>query len=387
MTYEYLFLLGNTPALSVAEIKAVFSEAELVQEHETILKMVVEKPLAPAIIDSLGGTVKIFSVLKKYSTHPASFVAELHDVILDECAREKTNKVTFALAELGRDHLPALELATVKNELIASGLKVRYVEGSRHGLSSAVLSHKKVQEYAVVQTSVAIYLTRTLAVQNIDTWTFKDRSKPFANRKKGMLPPKLARIMVNLATGGAPQPNAYLYDPFCGTGTILIEALESGIPVIGSDMDGESVAGARQNTEWFKEERGLTTPAHVFQSDVARAVLPLREKITYLVTEPFLGRQTPQPDQLSGIFKGLEKMYIGAFKNWRNLLVPGARIVCIFPCIQKSHTPGYPDVNLHKLIDKLAEIGYTTTSETVVYHRPQAVISREIYQFTYTTEK
>ncbi len=387
MTNEYLFLLGNTPALSVAEIRAVFSQADLIQEHETILKMVTDQVLTSSTIDALGGTVKIFTVLKKYTNQPASFVTELHDTILDECARDKTNKVTFALAELGRDHLPALELATVKNELIASGLKVRYVEGSRHGLSSAVLSHKKVLEYAVIQTSAGIYLTRTIAVQNIDTWTFKDRSKPFANRKKGMLPPKLARIMVNLATGGAPQEGAYLYDPFCGTGTILIEALESGISVIGSDMDGESVAGARQNTDWFKQELDLAIPAHVFQSDVSRAVLPIREKITYLVTEPFLGKQTPQPDQLSGIFKGLEKMYMGAFKHWRSMLVPGARVVCIFPCIQKSHTPGYPDVHLHKLIDKLAEIGYTTTSETVVYHRPQAVISREIYQFTYTTEK
>lgn len=387
MTYEYLFLLGNTPALSFAEIRAVFPDAVFSHEYESILKVTLSRALKPEVIDTLGGTVKIFEHLKTYAEQPESLITELYDAIIADLGALRTNKITLAVAEIGRDHLPPIELAALKNELIASSIKTRYIEGSRHGLSSAILSHKKVSEYAIIQTAQGSYLAKTFAVQDIDSWTFKDRGKPYANRKKGMLPPKLARIMVNLATGGTPTPGAVLYDPFCGTGTILIEALEAGINVVGSDTDSESAAGARQNVQWFIAERGLTRNASVFQADVSRAMLPIREKITYLVTEPFLGRQTPQPDQLPGIFKGLEKMYLGAFRHWRELLAPGARIVCIFPCVQREHTEGYPDAHLHRLIDKLQEIGYTTTSETVVYHRPQAVISREIYQFTYTTEK
>ncbi len=386
MKYEYLFLLGNTPALSIAEITAVYPDATVSHEYESILKVTTDTQIPATAIDALGGTVKIFEVIKSFSEHPESYDTELYDAIMADIAAARTQKIAFGLAEIGRDHLPPIELATLKNELIASSIKARYVEGSRHGLSSAVLSHKKMTEYAIIQTAAASYIARTLAVQNIDAWTFKDREKPYANRKKGMLPPKLARIMLNLATGGK-KTDGIVYDPFCGTGTILIEALEAGFTVAGSDTDAESVAGARQNTEWFISERELTTTAHIFQADVSRAQLPIREKISYLVSEPFLGKQTPQPDQLGGIFKGLEKMYLGAFRHWRELLVPGAKIVCIFPCVQKATTPGYPDAHLHKLIDKLAEIGYTTTSETVVYHRPQAVISREIYQFTYTTEK
>lgn len=387
MTYEYLFLLGNTPALSIAELRAVFTEASFAHDYEFILKMTTDQEIKPEVIDTLGGIVKIFSLIKKFDSHPDSYTTELYDAIMADVATDRTNKITFAVAEIGRDHLPPIELATLKNELIASSIKTRYIEGPRQGLSSAILSHKKVSEYAIIQTAAGIYLAKTLAVQDIDAWTFKDRGKPYANRKKGMLPPKLARSMMNLATGGKIHPGEVLYDPFCGTGTILIEALEAGLTAVGSDMDGESVAGARQNTAWFIAERNIQTTAHIFQSDVSRAQLPIREKINYLVTEPFLGKQTPQPDQLPGIFKGLEKMYLGAFRHWRELLAPGARIVCIFPCVLKDHTSGYRDTNLHRLIDKLKEIGYTTTSETVLYHRPHAVISREIYQFTYTTEK
>jgi tRNA (guanine10-N2)-dimethyltransferase len=61
-----------------------------------------------------------------------------------------------------------------------------------------------------------------------------------------MLKPKLARLLVNL-TGAKKQ----LLDPFCGTGTILIEAGVLGLKTIGSDIDKKMVWFSKINTEQF----------------------------------------------------------------------------------------------------------------------------------------
>jgi tRNA G10 N-methylase Trm11 len=60
----------------------------------------------------------------------------------------------------------------------------------------------------------------TIACQDIDAYTKRDTSKS-RDMVVGMMPPKLAQIMINLATEGRKE---IIYDPFCGLGTILIEA-------------------------------------------------------------------------------------------------------------------------------------------------------------------
>jgi hypothetical protein len=61
--------------------------------------------------------------------------------------------------------------------------------------------------------------------------------------RPGSLHPPLAAAMVRLAGRGAG-----LLDPFCGTGTIPIEAAMAGCPsIVGSDRDPGAMAAARVN--------------------------------------------------------------------------------------------------------------------------------------------
>ncbi len=385
MSATFIFLLGNTPELSRIELQAILPDAQFEELSDQLISTTLtDTDFTPEqLIEILGGTVKIFQVIKPLEVHAeiATIKTEITEYIRAEFVKD------FSVAELGRDHLEMIEAGEIKAILKRDGVITRYVDGSRHGLSSAVLSHQKVTEISVIQAANYLVLAKTVAVQDIDQWTVRDRMKPYADRKKGMLPPKVARMMVNLAVGPHPDKDSVLLDPFCGTGTILLEGLERQIRVIGSDLDAEATAGARGNIEWYREQIIETIPeATVLNQDATQLVLPKNQKIQYLVTEPFLGKPRPQPEQLPNIFKGIEKLYLGAFKQWRNVLAPGAKIVCVFPAVLSEHTPGYPTVTLKALIDKLAHFGYTTTSESVVYHRPQAVISRQIYQFTYKPE-
>jgi tRNA G10 N-methylase Trm11 len=189
-------------------------------------------------------------------------------------------------------------------------------------------------------------------------------------------------MMVNIATQG--KLGGLVYDPFCGTGTILAEALFMGCQVVGSDLDNEAVKGTEDNLKWLQDTYDLRGQVQLFVSDVSQ-VRPAQfpAKVEYIVTEPFLGKQTPRPDQVANIFKGLSKLYLGAFKAWTSILADQARIVIIFPrIILGKHT-----ADLKSLIDKLAPLGYTIESEPLNYHRPRAVVERDIYIFRYTHRK
>jgi tRNA G10 N-methylase Trm11 len=203
-----------------------------------------------------------------------------------------------------------------------------------------------------------------------------------------MLPPKLARMMLNLGRGAwqaahATEDTAKLtsvYDPFCGSGTVLLEALMLNFDVMGSDLDKDSVTGTQENLDWYCETYQQQVNSHVFYSDATNVTLDqVHQKIELIVTEPFLGKPTPQLAQLPNIYKGLEKLYWGVFRQWTKILADRAVVVIIFPYVQmEKHT-----FSLENLIDKLAELGYTPVSEPILYHRPLAVVQRQVWQFVY----
>ncbi|MGD6943527.1 TRM11 family SAM-dependent methyltransferase [Cytobacillus gottheilii] len=60
---------------------------------------------------------------------------------------------------------------------------------------------------------------------------------------------RLARAVVNIAV---PDPaGVSVIDPCCGIGTVLVEALSMGIPIVGSDRNPLAVKGSRENIAHF----------------------------------------------------------------------------------------------------------------------------------------
>ena len=106
----------------------------------------------------------------------------------------------------------------------------------------------QTQEYLYLETLVA----KVVHVQDVNWWSKKDYGRKKVDRKSGMLPPKVARIMVNLSQ--TPK-DGVIYDPFCGSGTILVEALDSGFAAIGSDISEKAVNDSVTNTNWFKKNK------------------------------------------------------------------------------------------------------------------------------------
>jgi len=82
------------------------------------------------------------------------------------------------------------------------------------------------------------------------------REEKFQKRRADLRPgffpislkPKLARSLVNL-TG---VRKGTVWDPFCGTSGILIEASLMGLKVIGTDIDKKMIEASKKNFEFYK---------------------------------------------------------------------------------------------------------------------------------------
>ena len=70
------------------------------------------------------------------------------------------------------------------------------------------------------------------------------RRRPFVRSYE--MPSRKARVLVNMS---APGPGKGFLDPFCGTGSLVIEAARVGCLASGSDLDRRAVEGAVLNME------------------------------------------------------------------------------------------------------------------------------------------
>lgn len=94
------------------------------------------------------------------------------------------------------------------------------------------------------------------------------------------MPAKLARCMVNLAQ---PRKGELVLDPFCGTGSFLVEASLIGCRVLGFDADRRMVEGSVRNLSHYGVE-----PEGLSVAD-ARSLPLVDSSIDCVVTDPPYG--------------------------------------------------------------------------------------------------
>ncbi len=105
----------------------------------------------------------------------------------------------------------------------------------------------------------------------------RPRKKPFFH--PSAMPSKLARCMVNLARA---KTGELVLDPFCGTGSVMIEAAFVGCRVLGFDVQRRMAEGTRRNLKHFGIE-----PEGLVIADSRK--LPLTQ-IDHVVTDPPYGK-------------------------------------------------------------------------------------------------
>lgn len=364
MSHEYLFTLGNHPTLSAAEIRAVFSLLAIpfttVEETSVRLEVRTDRPINPTdFMDRLGGTIQIG---KSIGTGAATALIPTY-----LCTHQPAGKIQFSLhGERGR-----LLAQEIKKQLRASGRSARYIEPK----NTATILHNNLVglhgDFTI--TPRAVFVTE--AIQPIEALGARDFGRPVRDAKSGMLPPKLAKIMINLAEI---PTNGTLCDPFCGSGTILMEALLMGYHMlIGSDISEKAVADTKKNLQWLHQhehfENAKLKNIKILQSD-ARALakkLPART-IDAIITEPYLGQPLTGKESKKFLDKQIEDLralYQQAVHALLPALKPGGHIVMILPAFRFENS----------WISVPAPLSGSAT--TFFYARPNQHVGRQIWQW------
>ena len=93
----------------------------------------------------------------------------------------------------------------------------------------------------------------TAYVPDADEFRTRSNERPVVSSQIS-ISARLARVFLNLS--GVSKGRTVL-DPFCGSGTILSEALLVGANCIGVDRNPGRIENARKNLEWLSSKPGV----------------------------------------------------------------------------------------------------------------------------------
>jgi tRNA G10 N-methylase Trm11 len=388
----FWFILGREPFLSSAELFARLNllPAEASPLGQSILR--VEKSVVPnELINSLGGTVKIAEEVAT-GINPNT----LSDVILEQL-RKQVGKITFGCSWYGatNEETNLLEKfgKELKKILKAEGRSVRYIYKNEAVLSSVTVEKNKLltagQEFIIVRTGQTVSLAITKVVQPFEALSARDYGRPGRDSTSGMLPPKLALMLVNLTQCPKNQP---LLDPFCGSGTILTEAMLCGYTALfGTDLSAQAVEDCQKNLSWITERFRIidVTPAVVI-ADVTKLSETLKTSIAAIATEPYMGPPQTGRETVEELRKSaneLEQLYIKAFEQFKKILAPDGTVVFVIPRFERVLKS---TMISDTLIGKLQTIGFIVDpllpasirrEPFLLYRRENQLVAREIWRF------
>ena len=363
----YVFIPGKNWKLSLAELVS-FLEARNygfeVREFTKAFYTVNVDSSSPSVIADLGGIIKIGSVATSIATKTveAAFLqkdkralAQLQmslssSGVADEMLETSSGKSVFGVSVYFSDlsfHAVSRVIqrfvgSSLKHELAARGKKSGFM-GFPKRRQQPQLSHVEVLRKGLVERKSEILfcigkkhtaVSTTVAVHDPFEFQKRDIGKP-VQRKIFSIPPRLARIMINLATC---TPGKTLLDPFCGVGTILQEALLTNAKVVGVDMNSWCVEAARENLEWLKKEYGLGEAEYtVLQGDSRRLTNTIQQEVDCIATEPDLGppvRHIPTVSYATKIIDRLKPLYCDFLGEAHKILKRSGRLVLVTPYVK-----------------------------------------------------
>jgi len=279
---KYVFLLWREPDLSFSEIKSLFWDAYRISDFAVIE---ADRDKIDKYKESLWWTIKIGLILEECmkKNDILSYITEHVDTRTQEDKKLRIGLDSFVPS------LTAL-VFKLKEKLKARGRSIRVVQHENWRIKTATTLHEKLIENGIelmiFPDKNGFTIAETIWVQNIENYSERDMNRD-RSMTVGMMPPKIAQIMINLASKWS--RSVALWDPFCWLGTTLIEASHSGFTELyGSDIEPSMVEKSQKNMEkqpLFQENINLQTFAlDAKKIDTFNLVNP-----TIIVTEGMLG--------------------------------------------------------------------------------------------------
>ena len=339
---KYLAVLGRQPEISIAELEATDFCTD---------------------IERLGGTMKL---AEKLDERPIEYLQKLPE-----------GKITLGVSDYSEKasrKTATTEALKLKKILVRHGRSVRVVENKDATLSTATslhngLSGKNERKIELIKVNDEWY--KIIGVQDIEAYAKRDQARPARDAFVGMLPPKLAQILINLC-GPLPK-NATILDPFCGTGVVLQEAILMGYRAYGTDISEKMIDYSDRNMKYFNFKN--------FKVEVGDAVsFKWAEKIDAVACEGYLGKpmsMIPNEMKLKTQKQECKAIIIGFLKNLAGQIKTKTPVVIAVPAWLRENG----EYSRLEILDEIEKLGYNVSNksrEGLLYHREGQIVARDI---------
>ena len=397
---SYLFLLGRNFKLSRAELlnfcdeiyaepdKSLFIGKNLKFENPRNLPRKQEQ----LFLDRLGGTIRFGKILGEFASQKEvvdQIVTIIEQSTLEKIQNRETDKVSLVpkvgLSIFGGGKsLLGNFMGDIKVFFADQQKKVRIENFNGKNMTSGQIFDRRLllkgNDFVIWKKGNTFLLAQTVANQNLRNYTLRDRKKSFRDAKMGMLPPKLAQILINLSK---PTNGEIIIDPFCGSGTVNVEAAIMGFKTEGSDLNASYIKGAENNfTEMsakfrYEADKGTFSVGDVLEKD-------WKNKSGIICTEGFLGTnftKTPTLMEIESNARVILKLWTDFFKQLKD-----SDIKTVSLCLPCWYFKGKEISISTKLEQAIKETSFTLTPlfrrrKTFIYKRDKTFVAREIGVF------
>ncbi len=371
----YIAVLGRQPELSLAEISAQFSNGRQIsgkiaefwlprgEELDFLRRTTALTATGEPNIDRFGGVLKF---ARRLEMTPRNYLLSLPE-----------GKITLGVSDYSKRasaHRAQGEALRLKQALKKQGRSVRVLPNKAPEIASAVACHEKLGRKPLRVELILIEKNWFVSVgaQDIEAYARRDQARPARDAKVGMLPPKLAQILINLC--GPLQSGGRVLDPFCGTGVVLQEARLMGYRGYGTDLSERIVGFAERNLEWqtgvnrtdVRDETMNNLPD--FELAVGDATtFAWKQPVDAVAAEIYLGppmSQTPMEIKLKTVKQECGAVLKGFLKNLAGQIEVGTPVVLAVPAWLR------PDGSYSRLGVDVTELGYRMVSFEVLDKKP-----------------
>lgn len=381
---KLLCVLGRQPALGLAELESRFGANYVQAISNDVAQIDTDKDIT--IFSQLGSVQKAAEIIDILETTDWNKAARHIQKNLKELLNQlPEGKVTLGLSIHGLNIPPRQINATalsLKKVIKAQGRPARIVPNNEKSLNTAQVIHNKLTsengvELVLVKHHNKLILARTKWVQDIEAYSRRDQKRPMRDSRVGMLPPKLAQIILNLAVGQSDNKLTVL-DPFCGTGVLMQEAALAGHDILGTDIEPRMIEYTEKNLDWLDLPDSIEKEFTVADATSHN----WRQKFDTIAAETYLGRalsSLPDQETLNKIISDCSQIHKKFFRNVARQTEPGFRMCVAVPAWRTKN--GFKHM---PVLDHLEELGYNQVSfvhaktTDLVYHREDQIVAREL---------
>lgn len=338
----FAFLPGNNTDLSLLELSRVFGD-----NPTQVGKFIFLENYYPK---ELGAVSKVYelSEITDFKTQLEELLVSFDDkeVYVVSNTQEVIDLFEMNIKELTSKILPKS--------------KISFVSASRKYLANEVI---------IAEIDYVYYIGKT--IKSFDSREFKILDEYRLKRKfTHGTSPRLARVMINLL---ALEKGKTILDPFCGTATLLLEALRQGYNVVGLDTDEGLIADARENIIDLIEREEIKNNYKLKNSDAQST----KFSADAVVFEPYMGpflSELPSKKAAQMIIEELQELYFLTFKNLYKNLKEGSIVVCVLPSI--PYKGGTLELNLYDIFQE----NFVMQADAVEYEAASgSTLKRKIY--------